>query len=92
MAEVDNNNELPIEEVESEEVDVELPEDMQDQVEELGQAIDEQVAFYDNLAEDMDERTLARMASELLGDYKKDRVSRARLGTNLCSRFRSIRI
>ncbi len=45
MAEVDNNNELPIEEVESEEVDVELPEDMQDQVEELGQAIDEQVAF-----------------------------------------------
>jgi hypothetical protein len=77
MAEVDNNNELPIEEVESEEVDVELPEDMQDQVEELGQAIDEQVAFYDNLAEDMDERTLARMASELLGDYHKDKVSRA---------------
>jgi hypothetical protein len=77
MAEVDNNNELPIEEVESEEVDVELPEDMQDQVEELGQAIDEQVAFYDNLAEDMDERTLARMASELLDDYHKDKVSRA---------------
>ena len=77
MAQVDNNNELPIEEVESEEVDVELPEDMQDQAEELGQAIDEQVAFYDNLAEDMDERTLARMASELLGDYHKDKVSRA---------------
>jgi hypothetical protein len=92
MAEVDNNNELPIEEVESEEVDVELPEDMQDQVEELGQAIDEQVAFYDNLAEDMDERTLARMASELLGDYHKDKSIKSRLGKNIYSRFRIIRI
>jgi hypothetical protein len=45
MAQVDNNNELPIEEVESEEVDIELPEDMQDQVEELGQAIDEASKF-----------------------------------------------
>jgi hypothetical protein len=77
MAEVDNNNELPVEEVESEEVDVELPEDVQDQVEELGAAIDEQVAFYDNLAEDMDERTLGRMASQLVEDYRKDKVSRS---------------
>ena len=76
MAQVDNNNELPIEEVETEEVDVELPEEEQDQIEELGQAIDEQVAFYDNLAEDMDERTLARIASQLLEDYHKDKVSR----------------
>jgi hypothetical protein len=36
-----------------------------------------QVNFYDNLAEEMDERTLARMASELLDDYHKDKVSRA---------------
>jgi hypothetical protein len=77
MAEVDNNNELPVEEVESEEVDVELPEDVQDQVEELGAAIDEQLAFYDNLAEDMDERTLGRMASQLVEDYRKDKVSRS---------------
>ena len=77
MAEVDNNNELPVEEVESEEVVVELPEDVQDQVEELGAAIDEQVAFYDNLAEDMDERTLGRMASQLVEDYRKDKVSRS---------------
>ena len=77
MAEVDNNNELPVEEVESEEVDVELPEDVQDQVEELGAAIDEQVEFYDNLAEDMDERTLGRMASQLVEDYRKDKVSRS---------------
>ena len=77
MAQVDNNNELPIEEVETEEVDVELPEEEQDPIEELGQAIDEQVAFYDNLAEDMDERTLARIASQLLEDYHKDKVSRA---------------
>jgi len=77
MAEVDNNNELPVEEVESEEVVVELPEDVQDQVEELGAAIDEQVEFYDNLAEDMDERTLGRMASQLVEDYRKDKVSRS---------------
>ena len=77
MAEVDNNNELPVEEVESEEVDVELPEDMQDQVEELGEAIDEDVDFYANLAEDMDERTLGRMASQLVEDYRKDKVSRS---------------
>ena len=77
MAEVDNNNELPVEEVESEEIDVELPEDMQDQVEELGEAIDEDVDFYANLAEDMDERTLGRMASQLVEDYRKDKVSRS---------------
>ena len=32
--------------------------------------------FNANLAEGMDERTLARMATELVGDYKKDRESR----------------
>ncbi|WP_293318152.1 hypothetical protein, partial [Phenylobacterium sp.] len=32
--------------------------------------------FNANLAETMDERTLSRMASELISDYKKDKESR----------------
>ena len=32
--------------------------------------------FNSNLAETMDERTLSRMASELISDYKKDKESR----------------
>ena len=32
--------------------------------------------FNANLAEDMDERTLSRMSTELVDDYKKDRESR----------------
>ena len=78
MAEVDNNNELN-EEIQAEEVNVELPD-----LEEAGEAIDEVVSeakkqekFYENIAEDLDERVLARLSSQLVTDYKKDRVSRA---------------
>jgi hypothetical protein len=77
MAEVEKQNELPEEEVTAEEVDVEIEsptDDMEVDVEE------EQVSqedFYKNLAEDMDERTLGRISSQLMSDYKKDKVSRS---------------
>jgi len=78
MAEIDNNNERP-EEIQAEEVNVELPD-----LEEAGEAIDEVVTeakkqekFYENIAEDLDERVLARLSSQLVTDYKKDRVSRS---------------
>tara|TARA_Y100000004_G_scaffold69835_1_gene78467 strand:+ start:2581 stop:4923 length:2343 start_codon:yes stop_codon:yes gene_type:complete len=74
MAEVEKQNELPEEEVTEEtEVVVEGPED-EEVLEEEQETADK---FYDNLAEEMDERTLGRLSSTLLQDYKKDKVSRA---------------
>jgi len=74
MAEVEKQNELPEEEVTEEtEVVVEGPED-EEVFEEEQETADK---FYDNLAEEMDERTLGRLSSTLLQDYKKDKVSRA---------------
>jgi hypothetical protein len=73
MAEVDKiNEELPMEEnaIPEEGLDVLLPEE--DEVPE--ETVDEN--FYGNLAETMDERTLSRLALDLIADYKKDRVSR----------------
>lgn len=71
MAEVEKQNETP-EEVETEEVDVEVETGEEEQVPE-----EQPEDFYRNLAEDMDERTLGRMSSQLIQDYKKDKVSRA---------------
>ena len=77
MAEVDNNNEVPIEnEVVENEIDIELPLE-EGVVEEAAEAVSDELDFYKNLADDMDERTLGRLSSQLLSDYKKDRVSRA---------------
>jgi hypothetical protein len=73
MAEVDKiNEELPMEEntIPEEGLDVLLPEE--DEV--LEETVEEN--FYGNLAETMDERTLSRLALDLIADYKKDRVSR----------------
>tara|TARA_R100000005_G_scaffold1687_1_gene979 strand:+ start:410 stop:2740 length:2331 start_codon:yes stop_codon:yes gene_type:complete len=73
MAEVEKQNELPEEEVETEEVDVEV-EGTEEQVPEEESTEED---FYRNLAEDMDERTLGRMSAQLIQDYKRDKVSRS---------------
>ena len=70
MAEIEKKNELP-EEVETEEVDVEVETDQEEVPAE--EPVED---FYRNLAEDMDERALGRMSSQLIQDYKKDKVSR----------------
>ena len=71
MAEVEKQNDIP-EEEEIEEVDVEVEGDEPVQQEETPEE-----DFYRNLAEEMDERTLSRMSSQLIQDYKKDKVSRS---------------
>ena len=74
MAEVERQTDLPEEEINEEaEVVVEAPEDEEVFEEEQ----EDPNAFYDNLAETMDERTLGRLSSQLIQDYKKDKVSRA---------------
>jgi len=71
MAEVDKTNELPEEEVEESEVDVEI--EGEEQVPEEQKPEED---FYRNLAEEMDDRVLSRMSSQLTSDYKRDKVSR----------------
>ena len=71
MAEVDKTNELPEEEVEESEVDVEI--EGEEQIPEEQQPEED---FYRNLAEEMDDRVLSRMSSQLTSDYKRDKVSR----------------
>jgi hypothetical protein len=73
MAEVDKiNEELPMEDnsIPEEGLEVVLPEE-----DEVPQEVVEE-NFYKNLAEDMDDRALSRLALDLIADYKKDRVSR----------------
>ena len=72
MAEVEKQNELPETEEEVEEVDVEL----EGAEEEVPQQEEPEEDFYRNLADEMDERTLGRIAQELISDFKKDKVSR----------------
>jgi len=76
MAEIDNNSESQEPILEEKEVDVEIETPTnEDQVEE--ETTEETEGdFYKNLAEDMDERVLARMANSLIQDYTKDKVSR----------------
>ena len=73
MAEIDKiKEELPMEDnsIPEDGLEVVLPEEEQM----VQQPIEEN--FYKNLAEDMDDRTLSRLALDLIADYKKDRVSR----------------
>ena len=57
---------------------VEIEEPLTEELEEIiEEQIDLKQEFYANLAEDMDERVLSRMAQELLADYKKDKESRS---------------
>ena len=64
-----------------EEVNVEVKEpseeNEQSQEEKIKDLVDEVKIFYSNLAEDMDERVLGRISSELISDYKKDKESRS---------------
>ena len=72
MAEVEKQNELPDTEEEVEEVDVEV-EGAEDEAPEQEEPEED---FYRNLADEMDERILGRIAQELISDFKKDKVSR----------------
>ena len=57
---------------------VEIEEPLAEELEEIiEEQIDLKQEFYANLAEDMDERVLSRMAQELLAAYKKDKESRS---------------
>jgi len=75
MAEIDNNTPVQEDIVEEKEVDIEIesPTDEMAPEEETPEAPED---FYKNLAEDMDDRVLARMANALVQDYRQDRVSR----------------
>jgi hypothetical protein len=79
MAVEENNVETPeIEMNELEPVDVEIkPEDEEGNIEETQETQNLQENFYENLAEDMDEVLLSRLANDLLADYKKDKESRS---------------
>ena len=70
MAEVEKQNELPEEEVETDEVDVEIEGEEQAPVEQPEED------FYRNLAAEMDDRALGRLSAQLVSDYKRDKVSR----------------
>jgi hypothetical protein len=59
---------------ETEEIDVEVEEDSNQNT--IEEAVSETEAFYSNLANDMSDEVLQRMSNQLLDDYKKDRVSR----------------
>jgi len=75
---VEKNNEIIEEEAKVEEV-VEQPEGLPVDVQVEGEEVMEEAPnddFNANLAEDMDERTLRTMASELTQEYKKDKGSR----------------
>jgi hypothetical protein len=79
---IEEENKTEVEETETsepteeEEVKVEVTDkaEMQEQVEELAEQVKE---FHSNLAEDMDERILAKISSDLLADYKRDKESRS---------------
>ena len=70
---IEDNVEVTQEEIDAvEPVDVEIT-DEEAAVDQVSEEVQE---FYSNLAEDMDERILSRIAGELLADYKKDKESR----------------
>ncbi len=75
---VEKNDEIIAEDAQAEEI-LEQPEGLPVDVEVEGEEVVEerpQDDFNANLAENMDERTLREMSSELIEEYKKDKVSR----------------
>ena len=75
---IEKNNEIIEEDAQVEET-VEQPEGLPPEVIVEGEETVEEAPqdnFNDNLAEDMDERTLSSMAGELIQEYKKDKLSR----------------
>ena len=78
MADVERQNPIVEDEdpTSEEEIAVEV-ERPSDEPVEMGDETDENPdSFYANLAEDMDVRTLQRMANTLITEFKKDKVSR----------------
>ena len=78
MADVERQNPIVEDEdpTSEEEIAVEV-ERPSDEPVEMGDEKDENPdSFYANLAEDMDVRTLQRMANTLITEFKKDKVSR----------------
>lgn len=73
----EQENEEIVDEVDTQagEVDVQItePTETEELVEDI---IETQKDFLSNLAEDMDERILSRISSDLLEDYKRDKESR----------------
>ena len=75
MAEIDKNNPTQDPILEEKEVDIEIETPTEEgEVEETTEDTEED--FYKNLAEDMDDTILSRMAGSLIQDYRKDKVSR----------------
>ena len=75
MAEIDKNNPTQDPILEEKEVDIEIETPTEEgEVEETTEETEED--FYKNLAEDMDDTILSRMAGSLIQDYRKDKVSR----------------
>ena len=93
MAVEENNIETPeVEMNELEPVDVEIkPEDDEGSIEETQETQNPQENFYENLAEDMDEVLLSRLANDLLADYKKDKESRSDWEKIIYKWFRPVR-
>ena len=61
-------------ELEPVEVEIQEPSDEMEMAAEAAQAEQE---FYKNIAEDLDERILGSLASQLITDYRKDKESRS---------------
>ena len=75
MAEIDKNNPTQDPILEEIEVDIEIETPTEEgEVEETTEETADD--FYKNLAEDMDDTILSRMAGSLIQDYRKDKVSR----------------
>ena len=72
MAIEDNN---PIDNEEEIDVEEEATVTLEDPEKEVEEEATEQ-DFYANIAEDMDERVLSQLSSDLIADYQKDRESR----------------
>ena len=75
MAEIDKNNpdQDPILEEKEVDIEIETPTEEGEVEETTEETADD---FYKNLAEDMDDTVLSRMAGSLIQDYRKDKVSR----------------
>ncbi len=61
---------------ESPDIEIEEEQVQEEPVQDFSQE-QQAIEFYGNLAEQIDERVLGRMANDLLGDYRKDKESRS---------------
>ncbi len=71
------NEEVITEEEESPNIEIEEDEQIQEEPTQDFSQEQQAIEFYGNLAEQIDERVLGRMAGDLVSDYKKDKESRA---------------